>query len=116
MFRSALRLLGNKGKVARILYSCCSMCSTALKWLGNKGKVVRYLFRIALRLLGLVGRYGWFNKIGFQVTILPLINICECENSAKSLLLFSNCFPIFLGYEVKGAFKGSSSSASLKPS
>ena len=63
MFRTALRLLGNKGKVARILYSCCSMCSTALKWLGNKGKVVRYLFRIALRLLGLVGRYGWFNKI-----------------------------------------------------
>ena len=36
--------------------------------------------------------------------MLPLFTICECENSATSLL-FSNCYQIFLGYEVKGASK-----------
>ena len=66
MIRTALRLLGNKGKVARYLYSCCRMFRTTLRLLGNKGKVARYLysccrmFRITLRLLrnkGKVAKY-----------------------------------------------------------
>ena len=43
MFRTALRLLGNKGKVAKYLYSCCSMFRTDLRLLGNKWKVTKYM-------------------------------------------------------------------------
>ena len=44
MFRKALRLFGNKKKVARYLYSCPSMFRTALRMLGNKWKVTKYLY------------------------------------------------------------------------
>ena len=44
MSGAALRLLGNKGKVARYLYRCFSMIRTALRLLGNKGKVAMYLY------------------------------------------------------------------------
>ena len=39
MFRTALRLLGNKGKVARYLYSCFNMFRIALSLLGSGWKI-----------------------------------------------------------------------------
>ena len=44
MFRIALRLLENKGKVSRSLFRCFSMNRTALRLLGSNGKVARYLY------------------------------------------------------------------------